>query len=74
MIILTNDRSKSEERIKEKLNQFEKSENPEALAKIAFEEIDINIQAVKEVFKGFYSEIISTTKTDTIDEIAVIFF
>ncbi len=71
VIILSIDRSKAEERIKEKLQMTSKSENVELLSKIAYEEIDLNIQSVKEVFKGFYSEIQSKKKTDTIDEIAV---
>ncbi len=74
MIILSTERNKAEERIKEKLQQSSRVENVELLSKVAYEEIDLNIQSVKEVFKGFYSEILTKNKTDTIDEIAVYSF
>jgi deoxyadenosine/deoxycytidine kinase len=76
IICLESSRKKVEERITEKLRQIHSSEanyNYEKSVKESVDESDLNLKAVKEVFKGFYAEIPTSNrnKSNLIDEIAV---
>ena len=78
MIILESSRKKVEDRVKDKLKQIH-SKDPaysfDKSIKESVDETDLNLKAVKEVFKGFYSDIPTSdrNKSDLIDEIAVLF-
>jgi hypothetical protein len=69
VVVLTTSRNKAEERIVEKLNVDDK----EHLAVLSVDETELNLEAVKEIYKGFFSEINTSDKrTDIIiEEIAV---
>ena len=69
VVVLTTSRNKAEERIVEKLNVDDK----EHLAVLSVDETELNLEAVKEIYKGFFSEINTNDKrTDIIiEEIAV---
>ncbi len=69
VVILSTTRNQAEERIKEKLIV----DNKEHLAVLSVDETELNLEAVREIYKGFYSEIDTSDKrTDTaIEEIAV---
>ena len=76
IICLESSRNKKEKRILEKLKQNHSEDNfynYERSIKESVDESDLNLKAVKEVFKGFYSEIKTTdrNKSELIDEIAV---
>ena len=78
IICLESNTKKKEERIIEKLKQNHSEDNLynyTRSVKESVDESDLNLKAVKEVFKGFYSEIKTTdrNKSELIDEIAVIF-
>jgi len=76
IICLESNRKKVEERIHEKLKQTHSNDPaysfPTAV-KESVDESELNLKAVKEVFKGFYAEIPTSNrkKSDIIDEIAV---
>jgi hypothetical protein len=76
VICLESNRKKVEERIHEKLKQMHSNDNaysfPSAI-KESVDESELNLKAVKEVFKGFYAEIPTSNrkKSEIIDEIAV---
>jgi hypothetical protein len=72
LILLSTTRSRAEERINEKLT----GEDKEKHAILSVDETDLNLDTIKEIYKGFYSEInVSEKKTDhVIEEIAVIFY
>ena len=77
IICLESNSSKKEKRILEKLKQNhaeDNSYNYERSIKESVDESDLNLKSVKDVFKGFYSEIKTTNrnKSELIDEIAVI--
>lgn len=69
LILLSTTRSRAEERINEKLT----GEDKEKHAVLSVDETDLNLDTIKEIYKGFYSEInVSEKKTDlVIEEIAV---
>jgi len=76
VVCLESSRKKVEERIQEKLKQFHSKDSAYSFEKAVKESVDeseLNLKAVKEVFKGFYSEIPTSNrkKSDLIDEIAV---
>jgi len=76
IICLESNSSKKEKRIMEKLKQNHSEDanyNYERSIKESVDESDLNLKSVKEVFKGFYSEIKTTNrnKSELIDEIAV---
>lgn len=75
VIVLTTSRNKAEERISNKLitNNIVDWKN---LTKLSIDESELNLTAVKEVYKGFYCEInTSENKTSSyVDDIAVIIF
>ena len=78
IICLESSRNRVEERIHEKLRQIHSSEESYNYAKSVKESVDesdLNLKAVKEVFKGFYAEIPTSNrnKSNLIDEIAVRF-
>jgi hypothetical protein len=70
VLILSTSRSKAEERIKEKLGGNQRSESS---AKTSIDENDMNIKAVRDVYKGFYCEVNTTEKKTgvVVDELAV---
>jgi len=70
VIILSTSRNKAEDRIKEKLGGNETAENS---AMISIDENDMNIKAVRDVYKGFYCEINTNEKKTgvVVDELAV---
>ena len=79
VVILSSSRKVSEDRIKDKVRQL----NPkidkvqlEALSKNSVDESVLNLSAVKEIYKGFFSEIETTekNKSSIIEEIAVSLF
>ena len=77
IICLESNSSKKEKRISEKLKQNHSEDdfyNYKKSIKESVDESDLNLKSVKEVFKGFYSEIKTTNrnKSELIDEIAVI--
>ena len=77
IICLESNSSKKEKRIMEKLKQNHSEDanyNYERSIKESVDESALNLKSVKEVFKGFYSEIKTTNrnKSELIDEIAVI--
>lgn len=75
VVILTTKRNKSEERIKEKLSQVKNQSNTDGdtIVKQSIDESDLNLAAVREIYKGFYCEMDTSDKKthDIIDEIAV---
>jgi hypothetical protein len=76
VICLESNQNKKEKRLMEKLKQNhseDASYNYERSIKESIDESDLNLKSVKEVFKGFYSEIKTTNrnKSELIDEIAV---
>lgn len=73
VIVLSTTRTKAEERIKEKLNSVHENDR-ENLARLSVDETELNLTAVKEIYKGFYCDVNSNEKkTDSlIEEIAVI--
>ena len=78
IVCLESNTNKKEKRILEKLKQNHSEDalyNYDRSIKESVDESDLNLKAVKEVFKGFYSEIKTTdrNKSELIDEIAVIF-
>lgn len=77
IVCLESNSEKKEKRIMEKLRQNHSEDstyNYERSVKESVDESDLNLKAVKEVFKGFYSEIQTSkrNKSELIDEIAVI--
>ena len=79
IICLESSRKRVEERIHEKLKQIHSNDSAysfERAIKESVDESELNLKAVKEVFKGFYSEIPTSNrkKSDLIDEIAVMKF
>jgi hypothetical protein len=76
IICLESNSNKKEKRLMEKLKQNHAEDsayNYERSIKESVDESDLNLKSVKEVFKGFYSEIKTTNrnKSELIDEIAV---
>ena len=76
IICLESSRKKVEETINEKLRQIHANDSAysfERAIKESVDESELNMKAVKEVFKGFFSEIPTSSrkKSDLIDEIAV---
>lgn len=75
VIVLTSSRQRSEERIQEKLiaNHKDKNFDFKGPAKQSVDESDLNLNSVKEVFKGFFADILTSdkTKSSIIEEIAV---
>lgn len=79
IICLESNGNKKEKRIMEKLKQNHSEDSMydyDRAVKESIDESDLNLKSVKEVFKGFYSEIKTTdrNKSELIDEIAVIIF
>jgi hypothetical protein len=72
VIVLSTSRTKAEERIKDKLTNAPTNER-ENLARLSVDETELNLAAVKEIYKGFYCDVNSNEKkTDSlIEEIAV---
>lgn len=67
-------RTKAEERLKDKLRSLKhKEEDINKLAKESADDMDLNIKAVKNIFKGHCAEIQTNdrNKSIIIDEIAV---
>jgi len=77
LIILTTSNSKLENRIKEKYNRINKGGKPlsEQIIKRSLDDSELNLSAIREVYKGFYCEINRSDmiNADVIDEIAVIY-
>jgi hypothetical protein len=75
MIILTTLRNIAEQRVGNKLPS-ENKEEWKNLVKLSIDETELNLTAVKEVYKGFYCEInTSENKTSSyVDDIAVSFY
>jgi hypothetical protein len=73
VIILSTTRTKAEERIKDKLSASSEKDN---LARLSVDETELNLAAVKEIYKGFFCEINTNEKTtdSIIEEIAVRIF
>ena len=73
VIILSTTRTKAEERIKDKLSASSEKDN---LAGLSVDETELNLAAVKEIYKGFFCEINTNEKTtdSIIEEIAVKIF
>ena len=72
MIILTTSRNIAEQRVGNKIAN-ENTEEWKNLVKLSIDETELNLTAVKEVYKGFYCEInTSENKTSSyVDDIAV---
>jgi hypothetical protein len=70
---LSTTRTKAEERIKDKLSASSEKDN---LARLSVDETELNLAAVKEIYKGFFCEINTNEKTtdSIIEEIAVRIF
>lgn len=70
VVILSTSREKLEERIREKLKN---TNGADIIVKNSADEAELNLRAVKEVFKGFYTEINTSEKNKStiIDDIAV---
>lgn len=73
VIVLTASRVKSEDRIKEKLRKIGNTSDLQTTSKFSVDESELHISAVKEIYKGFYSELNNSekNKSEIIDEIAV---
>ena len=71
-IILSNSRKTCETRLAEKLKGDKLSQKEQNnLIKDAIDQYDLNIQALRDIFKGFYSEIKSENMKSTIEELNV---
>ncbi len=72
VLILSTSREKSEERVKDKLSQLNHL-NINSIIKQSIDESELNLSAVREIYKGFYCEIncLGKKNADVIDEIAV---
>jgi hypothetical protein len=73
VVVLSNNRKKAEDRIVEKLKQGGHKEKIETLAKNSIDESELNIGAVKEIYKGFSCDISTVGKSQNsiVEEITV---
>jgi hypothetical protein len=79
IIILNSSRKTSEDRIRDKLRQINPKIDKSSLEiypKNSVDECLLNLSSVKEIYKGFYSEIDTSgkSKSTIIEDIAVRFF
>ena len=63
VVVLNTTRNKAEEHIISKLKQSGIKENGERIAKNSFDESELAMNAIREIYKGFLSEIPTFNKT-----------
>ena len=73
IIILSTTEEKTKSRLKEKLQKNFEEDQVEMLVTNAYNQYDLNRKAVMDIYKSYYSEIVTTEKSNSsiIEEIAV---
>ena len=74
VVVLNSSRNKAEEHLVSKLRQHGVKENIERIAKNGIDESELSLNSIKEIYKGFLSEITTGNKSQNsiAEEISVI--